>query len=146
MDLNHFLKPEHRNLEWRKGIPRSWFINNWNEVQRSLQLYITYEWNYTTIYLHQMMFLCHIAGYKTMNLPYFLLMSLTKMSAKIRANPGLPAHFVYHRGLIKILVQYKLTQENQTQDDFLFWEGFKVDSPQTSKNTSTVIRNPPITK
>ena len=90
-----------------------------------------------------MIFLCHIVGYKVMNLPYFLLRSLTNMSLKIRDQPNFTPHYVYHRGLIKILVQYKLSQENRTEDCFLFWEGFKKDSPQnskTKKKSSTRIK------
>ena len=73
-----------------------------------------------------MHFLSHIADMKSMNLQYFLLKSLAKMSTKIRSKMVIPPHFIYNRGLIKILIHYQLRQVNQTWDHFLFWEDFLV--------------------
>jgi hypothetical protein len=36
VDLNLFLNIGHQNLEWMKGIPRTWFLDDWNDVLRSV--------------------------------------------------------------------------------------------------------------
>jgi hypothetical protein len=28
-DVNQFLKPEHRDPNWAKGIPRDWIVDEW---------------------------------------------------------------------------------------------------------------------
>ena len=60
-----------------------------------------------------------------LNLVYFLYKSLLKMSIKVQSHPDLPPHYVYHRGLAKILVQYHLSQKECSWDGFLTNEGFK---------------------
>ena len=131
--MNQLLKPEHHNPQWIKGVPRIFLQPEWDEILTPVWLYITYEGRYTMVQLYQMCFLCHIVGIRSINIPYIILRSLSKMSAKIKENPGLPPHFVYHRGLIKILIQYQLSLENQNLDHFLLWEGFKINIPQSSK-------------
>lgn len=59
-----------------------------------------------------------------MNLAYFLYQSLFKMSRKVQSNLDCPPHFVYHSGLIKILVKYHLLQKKLSWEDFLAQEGF----------------------
>lgn len=88
-------------------------------------MYITYEGFYDKVYLYQMCFLCHIVGYKNMNVVYFLHKSLVKMSIKMHSHPDLPLHYVYHLGLIKILVQHKISQEKHSWDHFFLSKGFK---------------------
>jgi len=133
-----------------KLTTRTWLLDDFNEVLRSLQIYITCEGHYHMIYLYQMRFLCHITGYnKLVNLPYYFLKSLMKMSENIRATPGMPPRFLYHIGLIKNLVHYKLAQENWNWDCFLFWEGFKVDYPVFKRKENgrcKIKRNPNKTK
>ena len=80
-DLNQFLKQEYQDPQWRKGIMRSWLQPEWQETLRSIQLYITCEGRFHTVYLYQMRFLCHIVGVKAMNLLYFVLKFLAKMYA-----------------------------------------------------------------
>ena len=71
-----------------------------------------------------MRFLSHVVGEKELNLVYFLYKSLNKMSRKIQSNPYLPHYHVFHKGLIKILVQHQLRKLNQSWDEFITSEGF----------------------
>ena len=47
------------------------------------------------------------------------------MSVKFQSHLDLPPHYVYHCGLIKILVQYHLSQSKCYWDSFLTNEGLK---------------------
>ena len=71
-----------------------------------------------------MIFLCHISGYKSLNLPYFLHIGLLKMSKKIQAKPDSPPHLVYHSGMSKILVKSTLDRKHKSWDRFIIEEVF----------------------
>ena len=68
--------------------------------------------------------MCHISGYKSLNLPYFLHIDLLKMSKKVQTKPDLPFHMVYHFGLIKILFKSSLDKNHKSWDRFIIEEGF----------------------
>jgi hypothetical protein len=141
VNLNNFLKPQHKDLEWKNDIPKSWLFDEWIEVIKNLEMYITYEGHYDKVYLYQMCFLCDIVGYKIMNLFYFLYKSLLKMSIKMQSHLNFPPHYVYHQGLIKILVQYMLSQEKHTWDHFLLSEGFKASSSKKRRGKIICLLN-----
>ena len=74
--------------------------------------------------MYLLRFLGHLARTKELNLVNFLHRSLNKMSRKIQLNPGLKHWHIFHKGLIKILVNHQLRKMNKTWDDFLRTEGF----------------------
>ena len=59
-----------------------------------------------------------------MNLPYFLLNSLCKMSSNVQNTIGDQYHIILHHGLVKILVKYQLSFIGKTWDQFLDENGF----------------------
>lgn len=89
-----------------------------------VQRYITCEGRFNTSLLLHMRYLCHISGYKALNLPYFLHKDLLKMSKKIQLNPSAASHHIFHAGLIKILVKYELDKKNNSWDIFVKEVGF----------------------
>jgi hypothetical protein len=46
-EINQFLKPEYQNPDWRKGIPRRWLKDEWDDLLKMVQKYITCEGRYT---------------------------------------------------------------------------------------------------
>jgi hypothetical protein len=50
-DVNQFLKPEHRDPNWAKGIPRDWIVDEWMEALLMLKRFITCEGHYSTVFL-----------------------------------------------------------------------------------------------
>ena len=72
-----------------------------------------------------MRFLGHLSGVKKLNLVNFLHKSLCRMSEKIQSNPGLKHWHVFHKGLIKILVNHQLKNMDRTWEEFLRIEGFE---------------------
>ena len=123
-NLNFFLKPEYHNPSWTKGVPKDWLREKWQKVLIVVQRYLTCEGRFHVAHLLHMRFLCHIFGYKSLNLPYFLHTNLLKMLKKIQAKLDSPPHLIYHSGLIKILVKSTLDRKYKSWDRFIIEEGF----------------------
>ena len=58
------------------------------------------------------------------NIPFFFLNSLHKMASTYQINVGDKNRSLFHHGLIKILVSYRLEELGQTWDSFLVRNGF----------------------
>ena len=71
-----------------------------------------------------MRLLTHITGDDPLNLVHYLYNSLLKMSKRYQKQPLSSPQYVYHRGLIKILVQYQLSKKGKSWDEFLLARGF----------------------
>lgn len=71
-----FLKAGHQEVNWAKGISRSRIKDEWCAPLFILQKYLAYA----TIFLYHLGLLLHLTGEKRINVPYFLLKSLQKMS------------------------------------------------------------------
>ena len=50
-DVNQFLKLEHKDPNWAKGIPKDWIVDEWMESLLMLKRFITCEGCYSTIFL-----------------------------------------------------------------------------------------------
>jgi hypothetical protein len=50
-DVNQFLKPEHEDPNWAKGIPGDYIFDEWMEYLLMLKHFITCEGRYYTIFL-----------------------------------------------------------------------------------------------
>jgi hypothetical protein len=107
-DANQFLKTEHRDHNWAKGIPMDWIVDEWMESLLILNHFITCEEQYSTVFLFHLRFLLHLSRIKRMNQPYYFLRDLNKMVMKVQANPRTPPHCIYNQGLIKVLVKAEL--------------------------------------
>ena len=70
-----------------------------------------------------MRLLSHISGDDPLNLVHFLYNWLLKKSRKFQKQPSSSPQYIYHQGLIKILVQYQLNKKKRTWDEFLVSEG-----------------------
>ena len=53
------------------------------------------------------------------NLPYYLVQSMTKMSSAIKKGPKNIGRILFHHGLVTMMVERELSKRNQTWDDFL---------------------------
>jgi len=59
-----------------------------------------------------------------MDVPLFLLMILKKMSKRVMEKYDTPSHFIYHKILIKLLIESYLRKINKTWENFIFWGCF----------------------
>lgn len=63
------------------------------------------------VFVYHFRLLMHIKGH-AINLPYFLLNDLKKMASSIQHSPRNLDRSLYHHGLVKILIETKLHQQN----------------------------------
>ena len=71
-------------VNWKKGIPRSWLIHPWDELAYLIQKFITCEERFSIIYLYDIKLLQHLKSDCEINMPYFLLQSLSKMAKAVQ--------------------------------------------------------------
>jgi hypothetical protein len=115
----------------RKGMLVSYLDEEWKELFKDIQLYITSEGRYDKLMMYHFKLLDHFTGKTPINLPYFLYHSLTKVCKRIRAQPLSVKSTLCHLGLIKLIILQELKQQERSWEHFLFWEGFETQN-QTS--------------
>lgn len=101
----------------KQGFRKVLLQSVWKDVVYFIQKFVTYKGHYSKIYYYHVCILMHLAGVKSMNMPYLLLKSLNKMVVVLhkRKNPKLD---LFHQGLIRIIVRDELTRIG------LIWEHF----------------------
>ena len=70
--------------DWGKGVPIQKFKPEWIEPIKILQSYITYEGRFAFVFKYHFRFLQHLSHESKMNLPFFFLKSLQKMSSRVK--------------------------------------------------------------
>lgn len=128
-----FLRPEFHNPNWSKGIETRCLKSEYLPWLNAIKLYITCDGRYDDMFRYQIWFLMHLAGDIKINLPYFLLQSLTKMSKKIQKFPALVESSLLHQSLITMLVNDALDSHNLTFSEFLSESDFSPQSPSKKK-------------
>jgi hypothetical protein len=114
--VNQFLIPEKQNPNWKKGIPHSWVKKEWHTALLIIHKYITCEGRFSLVYLYHIRLLIHINGDYPLNLPYFLLKSLSKMSKRVQSHPTTAKGSLFHQGLIKTLIISSLNEVQRPWD------------------------------
>jgi hypothetical protein len=107
---NQFLVAEHQSPDWSQGIPIHWMKEEWRGILSTIQRYITGEGRFSIVHCYHLIFLMHLNGDKEMNLPFYLLKILTKMSKRVQNYPQTAHRSLYHQGFIKILVLFSLSE------------------------------------
>jgi hypothetical protein len=69
--------------------------------------------------------LLHLNDEKPLNLPYYLLHSLTKMSRAIQKKTKNMDRSLYHHGLIKMIIKHELMKQGMVWSEFLVANGFE---------------------
>lgn len=112
--FNQFLIPEYRDPYWSCGIPNTWLSEQWGKVLHVLQKIVTCEGRFDTVFIYHARLMLHIEGSQPMNVPYYLLQTLIKMSAHVQKATANLKGSLSHHGLIKILVSTALRVRNMT--------------------------------
>jgi hypothetical protein len=108
--VNQFLLPDKQNPDWRRGIPRNWVRPEWHTALVVIHRYITCEGRFSLVYIYHIRILMHLNGDYPLNLPYFLLKGLTKMSKKVQSISTNAKGSLFHQVLIKTLVMSALNE------------------------------------
>ena len=122
---NKFLVLEHQYSDWSQGIPLAWIKEEWKRALIVVHRYIIGEGQFNIVHCYHLHFLMHLSGDKEINLPYYLLTSLTKMAKRVQGHPESTHRSLYHQGLIKLLVTFTLEELEMPWDYFLKSMGLK---------------------
>lgn len=102
-----------------KGIHVRVIKEEWTSLLLLVQIFFTCEGRFGVMYIYHARIMMHFMDDHAINLPYFLLASLRKMSATIQKHVGNIEPHLYHHGLIKILIEEQLKTKNDTWEKFL---------------------------
>jgi hypothetical protein len=121
IEFRSYLKPEHKCLIWKKDIPISFLEEKWQHLLKAILAYITCEGRHNRVTIFHFKLMNHFIGRSSLNLPYYLHKSLTKMAHQVKEKPNKIEGRLYHHGLIKLLVCELLQRRNRDWGHFLFW-------------------------
>jgi hypothetical protein len=131
-----FLKPEHQASDLSKGVPRNQLIEQFDKILRIIQRYFTCEGRFNTLYQYHIRLLLHFTGKIEMNIPYYFLRSIGKMSDMIQSKSKDVDTSIFHSGLIRMLVSEELGKKDISWEHFVIASHFKLDieaTPQSQK-------------
>ena len=113
--------------DWGKGVPIQNFKPEWIEPIKILQRYVTYEGRFAFVFKYYFRFLQHLSHESKMNLPFFFLKSLQKMSCRVKEHQDHTKQSVFNHGLIKLIISTVLQIREKTWEYFLFSSSFNTE-------------------
>ena len=117
------LKNPFQDVSFRAGVSWKYFEKEWRPVLDVIHRYVTCEGHLSSAYVYHLRLMTVFLGLPV-NLPYYLVQSMTKMSSAIKKGPKNIGRSLFHHGLVRMLVERDLSKRNQTWDDFLEHNGF----------------------
>ena len=127
-----FLKPEHQVGNLSKGVPRNHLIKQFDKILRIIQRYFTCEGRFNTLHQYHIRLLLHFTGKIEMNIPYYLLRSIGKMSDRIQSKSKDVDTSLFHSRLIRMLVSEELGKKDISWENFVVTYHFKLDIVSTT--------------
>ena len=104
-----YINKSRKACNWVNGVARSWLKSPWDELAYLVQKYVTCEGQFNLVFLYHISILQHLNQEKLMDMPYYLLHSLKKMSMQVKKNKNKEMS-MYHHDFIKMLVEHELNR------------------------------------
>jgi hypothetical protein len=144
IEFRSYLKPEHKCIIWQKDTPRVYLEEKWKHLLKAIQVYITCEGRYGRVMLYHFKLMNHFTGRCSLNLPFYLHKSLTKMAHQVQAKPSKVQGRLFHHSLIKLIVLEQLQRRDKSWEHLLFWGEFEPEpQPKDKKKTSSTKSSTP---
>jgi hypothetical protein len=124
-------KPEYHANDLSKSMPRSQLIEQFDRLLKIIQRYFTCEGRFNTMYKSHIRFLLHFTGKVEMNITYYLLRSIGKMSERIQAKSKDVDSILFRSQLIRILFYEELGKKEISWENFVVTSHFKLDLAPT---------------
>ena len=105
-----YLKTGHVGINMTIGIPRTCLKYNYSNLLIVIQKYFTCEGRFHTIYMYHFKLLIHFTGKKMIDIPFYLFRNLGKMADKVQGRPERSETYIFHHGLMKLLVLEELNK------------------------------------
>lgn len=144
IDINpckEFLKDEFVNEDLSKVVPESYVKEYYAHLLTCIQKYLTCEGRYNKVYSYHFKLLLHFTGKVSIDLPFYLFRSLSKMYDKVQLRKEDCETSLFHHGLIKLLVLDGLQKVNIDWNSFILMAGFKSQTsltPQPARDFTIV--------
>jgi hypothetical protein len=90
----------------------------WHFLLGIIQGYITCEGRYSLYFIHHFLLLMVFMGYE-LNIPFFLLKSILKMAHFYQRDHLSSEINIFHHGLMRVLVEFQLNQNNDSWEEFV---------------------------
>lgn len=84
-----------------------------------------FEGHFSLIFRYHLRLLSHLMKDDKLSLPFYFLKSLTKMASKYKGPREIANTYLFHQGLIKVLIMHELQRVGRSWDQFLCLEGFE---------------------
>jgi hypothetical protein len=126
-----FLKPDYQTNSLSKGVPRSHLVEDFDKMLKIIHKYFTCEGRFNMLYQYHLRLLLHFTGKDEMNIPFYLLRSMGKMSDRVQAKSKAVDTSVFHSGLIKMLVLEELKERNIPWEQFIVSSHMQLDIAST---------------
>jgi len=127
-DMNpckEFLKDAYVNEDLTKVVPRNYVKEHYALLLTCIQKYLTCEGRYNKVYSYHFKLLLHFTGKVSIDLPFYLFRSLSKMCDKVQLRREDCETSLFHHGLIKLLVLDGLQKIDRDWNSFIFMVGFQ---------------------
>ena len=107
------LKSPSQEIYFRTGVACKYFLKNWRPVLDLIHRYLTCEGRLSSAYVYHLRLMATFIGFP-INLPYYLLHSLFKMSNAIKKGPKHVSHSLFHHGLVRMLIKNELMKSGRS--------------------------------
>jgi hypothetical protein len=131
-------KPKYQVSDLSKSMPRSQLSEQFDKLLKIIQRYFTCEGRFNTLYQYHIRLFLHFTGKVEMNIPYYLLRSIGKMSNRIQDKSKYVDSSLFHSGLIRILVYEELGNKGISWEHFVVTSHFNLDlapTPQSQRES-----------
>jgi hypothetical protein len=115
-------------------VPRNHLIEQFDKILRIIQRYFTCEGRFNTLYQYHIRLLLHFIFKIEMNIPYYLLRSIGKMSDKIQSKSKDVDTSIFHSRLIRILAFEELGKKDISWEHFFITSYSKFDIESTPQS------------
>ena len=105
------LKNPCQDVSFRTGVSWKYFKKEWRPVLDVIHRYVTCEGRLSSAYVYHLRLMTIFLGLP-INLPHYLVQSMTKMSMAIKKGPKNIGQSLFHHGLVRMLVERELSKRN----------------------------------
>jgi hypothetical protein len=141
----YLFKPEYQANELSKSMPRSQLVEKFDRLLKIIQRYFTCEGRFNTLYHYHIRVLLHFTNKVEMNIPYYLLRRIGKMSNRVQVKSKDVDSSLFHSRLIRMLVSEELGKKEISWEHFVVTSHFKLDIAPTPQSQKVSPLSPTIT-
>ena len=110
-------------MKYKSSFHSRLLKKKWHSLLELIIRYVTCEGRLSQTQFYHLQILMVFNGC-LVNMPYYFLSNLHKMACTYQINAGDKERSLFHHGLIKILISYRLGELGDTWESFLIRNGF----------------------